>query len=96
MTVVSEQTIRERAYQIWEREGRVHGRHEEHWHSAKLELSAAAREGAQIAIRPAETMAAAKAPAAKKSRARPKAAELPVPAAAAAKRPRRAPARPLQ
>jgi hypothetical protein len=34
-----EQKIRERAYQIWEQEGRVHGRDEQHWHKAKLELA---------------------------------------------------------
>lgn len=39
-----EQKIRERAYQIWEQEGRVHGRDEQHWHMAKLELAHAANE----------------------------------------------------
>jgi hypothetical protein len=34
-----EQKIRERAYQIWEQEGRVDGRDEQHWHKAKLELA---------------------------------------------------------
>jgi len=36
-----EQKIRERAYQIWEQEGRVDGRAELHWQMAKLELTAA-------------------------------------------------------
>ena len=27
-----------RAYQIWDQEGRPHGRHEEHWHQAVREL----------------------------------------------------------
>ena len=36
-----EERIRERAYQIWEKEGRVHGRDEQHWHTAKLELTSA-------------------------------------------------------
>ena len=31
--------IRKRAYEIWEREGRPHGRETEHWHLAILELS---------------------------------------------------------
>ena len=42
MTIDQEQHIRERAYQIWEREGRVHDRQLQHWHSAKLELTSAA------------------------------------------------------
>lgn len=36
-----EERIRERAYQIWEQDGRVHGRDEQHWHTAKLELTSA-------------------------------------------------------
>ena len=42
MTIDLEQRIRERAYFIWEQEGRVHGRADEHWHRAKFELTAAA------------------------------------------------------
>ncbi|TPL06134.1 MULTISPECIES: DUF2934 domain-containing protein [unclassified Mesorhizobium] len=30
--------IRERAYQIWQREGGVHGDHERHWHQAEMEI----------------------------------------------------------
>ena len=37
-----EQKIRERAYQIWEQEGCVDGRAEQHWQMAKLELTVAA------------------------------------------------------
>lgn len=33
-----EERLRERAYAIWEQEGRPHGRHEEHWHRAREEL----------------------------------------------------------
>jgi DUF2934 family protein len=33
-----EQRIRERAYQIWESEGRPHGRQEEHWRRAEAEI----------------------------------------------------------
>ena len=87
-----EQQIRERAYQIWESEGRVHGRHEEHWHSAKLELTAARQDASPIALRSPE--AGAEAP--KKSRARTKVAEAPKPATAAPARKRRAPVRPAQ
>ncbi|MBZ9722024.1 DUF2934 domain-containing protein [Mesorhizobium sp. AD1-1] len=35
--------IRERAYQIWEREGRMQGDPERHWHQAEAEID---REGA--------------------------------------------------
>ena len=31
--------IRKRAYEIWEKEGRPHGREVEHWHLAIFELS---------------------------------------------------------
>ncbi|TKB30737.1 MAG: DUF2934 domain-containing protein, partial [Mesorhizobium sp.] len=30
--------IRERAYQIWEREGGIHGDPERHWHRAEAEI----------------------------------------------------------
>jgi hypothetical protein len=33
-----EQRIRERAYQIWEQEGRPEGRHDEIWQKARSEL----------------------------------------------------------
>jgi hypothetical protein len=33
--------IRDRAYAIWEDEGRPHGRHESHWHRALAELGLA-------------------------------------------------------
>jgi hypothetical protein len=39
MSIDLEQRIRERAYDIWERDGRADGRAEEHWHAAKLELT---------------------------------------------------------
>lgn len=37
---ISEDAIRERAYHIWEREGRPHGRDFEHWVRAQVELIA--------------------------------------------------------
>jgi hypothetical protein len=88
MNIDLEQTIRERAYQIWEREGRVHGRHEEHWHSARLELAKAPEAGPSVAVKPPGRAAGGpkKAPA----RAKPKQA-APVPAPA--KQSRRTPAR---
>ncbi|TIL32087.1 MAG: DUF2934 domain-containing protein [Mesorhizobium sp.] len=33
-----EDKIRERAYQIWEREGGIHGDPERHWHRAEAEI----------------------------------------------------------
>ena len=30
--------IRDRAYELWESEGRPDGRHDEHWHRARREL----------------------------------------------------------
>jgi hypothetical protein len=35
--MADENKIRERAYAIWEREGRPHGRHDDHWHQASTE-----------------------------------------------------------
>jgi hypothetical protein len=34
--------IQERAHEIWEREGRPHGRHHEHWAQAEREIAAQA------------------------------------------------------
>lgn len=40
-TDMDEETrIRDRAYAIWEREGRPDGRHDEHWEQARRELAA--------------------------------------------------------
>ena len=35
---ISDEGIRERSYQIWERENRPNGRHVEHWFRAKAQL----------------------------------------------------------
>lgn len=35
----TEQRVRERAHQIWEAEGRPHGRHEEHWRLAREQIA---------------------------------------------------------
>jgi Protein of unknown function (DUF2934) len=40
MGAISDDAIRERAYYIWEREGRPHGRDYEHWVRAQVELIA--------------------------------------------------------
>jgi hypothetical protein len=39
MEPFSDETIRERAYHIWEREGRPDGRADEHWYMARSELA---------------------------------------------------------
>ena len=44
--VLLEHRIRERAYELWERDDRVHGRAEAHWNAAKLELTSTAPTGA--------------------------------------------------
>jgi len=38
MTDDQEQRVRDRAYVLWEDEGRPHGREEAHWHQARREL----------------------------------------------------------
>jgi hypothetical protein len=40
MGEIPEEAIRLRAYHIWEREGRPHGRDQEHWVQAQVELGA--------------------------------------------------------
>jgi len=54
MQAISEDSIRERAYKIWEREGRPHGRDYEHWVQARVELIAEAT----VVERPRNTMQA--------------------------------------
>jgi hypothetical protein len=34
-----EEQLRQRAYEIWEAEGRPEGRHKDHWHQAERELA---------------------------------------------------------
>jgi hypothetical protein len=41
----SDERIRQRAYEIWEREGRPHGRDREHWRQAQAELAGNAPPG---------------------------------------------------
>jgi hypothetical protein len=89
MNIDLEQKIRERAYQIWEREGRAHGRDQDHWHAARRELASLAqntsRDTSAIAV-PSTAADGAKKP---RKRAAPVAAK---PELAAPKR-RRTPAR---
>jgi hypothetical protein len=37
--MTSDTRIQERAYAIWEAEGRPHGKHDEHWHRAAQEIA---------------------------------------------------------
>ena len=43
-----EQQKRERAYHFWVAEGRPHGRHEEHWKAATIELEASERKSQAV------------------------------------------------
>ena len=38
MDDTADHPIRKRAHQIWEEEGRPHGKHDEHWRRAKTEM----------------------------------------------------------
>src|SRR5690242_14356261 len=40
MSKTREERIRERAYDLWEREGGQHGRHDTHWKEAEAEIEA--------------------------------------------------------
>ena len=42
---VREERIRVRAHEIWEHEGKPHGRHGEHWRQAEEEIDAEASDG---------------------------------------------------
>jgi hypothetical protein len=62
MGAISDDAIRERAYHIWEREGRPQGRDFEHWVRAQVELMAessnnSGRKAAAAGVRPAAAKA---------------------------------------
>lgn len=67
-----DQRIRERAYEIWIREGRPLGRHVQHWHQAQAEIAAEGEEHKAIMMERTETvrMPAAAAPRAGPARSR--------------------------
>lgn len=44
MSKTREERVRERAYEIWEQEGRTHGRAAEHWRRAEAEIDAEERQ----------------------------------------------------
>lgn len=73
---ISDEAIKERAYHIWIREGRPHGRDFEHWVQAQVELEAELRGGnGAPKKKAAPRKSAAKAPAAKAAAAKPAAAK---------------------
>lgn len=53
MNEIPEPTIRERAYHIWEREGRPEGRAEDHWQMARSELAIEMTPGVAMEPNPA-------------------------------------------
>jgi Protein of unknown function (DUF2934) len=63
-----EERIRQRAYEIWERAGRPHGRDQEHWRQAEAEIDtlqrAAAPRTGRVGRQKAAAAAAGAAPAA--------------------------------
>jgi hypothetical protein len=73
--MADEKAIRERAYHIWEAEGRPHGRDREHWERAGREIEAESKK------RPRKDATAAKAKAAGKAKVK-SAKTTPVKAAA--------------
>lgn len=50
--------VAKRAYQIWEKEGRPHGRDREHWKQAERELAATSGSAGVPALKPAPTAVA--------------------------------------
>jgi hypothetical protein len=55
----SEDRIRQRAYEIWEQEGRPHGEDMKHWLQAFQEIAASADAGGQPAKKPRSKKAVA-------------------------------------
>ncbi|MBM6593270.1 DUF2934 domain-containing protein [Microvirga pudoricolor] len=55
MTRSLEDKIRERAYELWEQDGRVHGRADEHWLKASLEVIGAMAGGELASSAPASS-----------------------------------------
>lgn len=80
-----DQKIRERAYALWEEEGRPAGRHEAHWHEAARDLAPVEAEVAPTA-KPVKTSTRRKTAAAPP-------AEAPAPVAKAPRKPRAAKAK---
>jgi hypothetical protein len=88
MTLEIEQKIRERAYQLWEQDGRMHGRADDYWFAATRELTAAQpASAAQVLAQPSDIIVAE--PVEPKTRRRKAAEKAPVAAVPAAPRRRR-------
>jgi Protein of unknown function (DUF2934) len=90
MSLDLEQQIRERAYYLWEQDGRVHGRADHHWFAAANELSAGQATAARVLAKSSDiivTDVAEPAPRKRSSTKAPKAATV----APAARRTRRSP-----
>jgi len=66
-----ERLIRERAYEIWEREGRPAGRDAEHWRQAAAEIAAAEEPAAAVPPASDPPAPTPKAPPQRRSRAVP-------------------------
>lgn len=95
MSGISDEAIKERAYHIWVREGRPHGRDFEHWVQAQVELEAEQPQGNGAArTAKAAKPAAPRRAAAPKAASAAKAAAAPKGAKAAAEKPARKPAAP--
>jgi len=67
MTPPNDESIRDRAYAIWEREGRPQGRERDHWLQAAWELSGEAAKAAAVS-KTAKPAAKARKPSAKAGR----------------------------
>ena len=61
----TKQQVQLRSYQIWEKEGRPHGRDQEHWFRAERELAATGRPVKRAAARSTARAATKAAPAKK-------------------------------
>jgi hypothetical protein len=64
--MADEKAIRERAYHIWEAEGRPHGRDREHWERASREIGAEAGKRSRKPATAAKAKPAGKAKSARK------------------------------
>jgi hypothetical protein len=67
--MADEKAIRERAYHIWESDGRPHGRDREHWERASREIEAEAKKRPRKATTTAKAKAAGKAKTKKSTKA---------------------------
>lgn len=84
-----EHKVRERAYALWETEGRPSGRHEDHWHRANSEFAEAPAENTTQAEAAPPAAAKPKQPRRKPAAASPAAADAPSAVDASAPRKRR-------